>query len=160
MNQPRSLLSSFVIVILFFLFSFIFAPVKVFAWKSIVIERVDQDDIRLNLSDDLELSFSPSHLIITGDKVNMEIPKSNLKNFFVDDILNDFPTLVKDTDANENIVVDSIGVFLSSPGDIYVYSTDGKLVLSRQKCKVLEFASLSPSVYLIVVNGISFKIIK
>lgn len=133
---------------------------NVSAWKSIEIERIDDEPISINLSDDLELSFTATHLVADSREYNLEIPIAKLKGFQASHTSNSLQTGIEEAEIDSDFSFRSDRILFSNPSDLKLYSLDGKLIYSQNNCRELNIDLLSEGIYVVVVNNLSFKIKK
>lgn len=135
-------------------------PFQANGWRSIVIHQQEADDITVNLSDDLEMSFTPSHLMIKSENYNIEIPKANLRRITTNHYIDEIPTGISSPVKAGVYSLNGSSISFAVSSDVSVYRYDGALCISKKQCIELDLSSLPSAVYVIMVNGLSFKIIR
>ncbi|MDE5869497.1 MAG: hypothetical protein K2H18_04620 [Muribaculaceae bacterium] len=130
------------------------------AWKGLEIEQNDGDLVKLNLSDDLVLSFTPTHLVANSDKYDLEIPIGNIKDFNMNHDIVDLTSDVRLTQEESDISFLKERIILGTAKEVMVYSLSGIPVYSSKECKEIELTHLQPGVYVIKIDKLTFKVKK
>ena len=130
------------------------------AWKGLEIEQTDGDPVKLNLSDDLVLSFTPTRLVANSDKYDFEIPIGNIKGFNMSHDIVDLTSDLRLTQEESDISFLKERIILGTPKEVVIYSLSGIPIYSSKECEEIELTHLQSGVYVIKIDKLTFKVKK
>lgn len=144
------------ILIISFFSCFIFSS-SVLAWRGLEVRQKNDDTVRMNLTDDLKLSFTATHLIAKSGIYDLEIPLSEVSGFnFSHDVV-DIMSRISDSKIVDEISFSKAFIRFSKLSDVKIYNLKGTMIFSEPKCEYIDMSQFQTGVYLVNVNGFTFK---
>lgn len=141
----------------------ILLPFNMYSWRCLEIVRNNEEAIHLNISNDLELSFTTTHMEARTNEYTMEIPLENIEEMiFLHNIFekDDIETGSRESKNSAKYILLSQQIIFSQPQNIKIFSSNGIPITAHNACDRIDFSSLSPGIYLISTDFITFKIQK
>ncbi len=132
-------------------------------YRSVTVTLTDHTAVRVNLSDDLTTRFTRTEMVITdGKELRIQLDKATVASFeFSETAGLETPC---DGRGTAPAVADGVMTFESLPAGTaaHVYGSDGRLLkrvaADASGSLVMDLKSLGGGVYLVRVNGMSYKV--
>lgn len=129
------------------------------AYNLMTLHQADGTTTDIALSEDLNLSFTDTHLVVKGDNVEVQIERSNLLRISHSDTSG-----VDEVGQDVAFAFDGNSLFfngLPAGSTVNVFSVAGQLVMTTPADgeAVISCDDLTPGAYIVNVNNLSYKIL-
>lgn len=136
------------------------APMQAQNYKSVVVNLSNGFSTRVNLEEELATTFTDEYVVFSGGSKDVTIVKANVESFSfsktagIEGVADDSATAPEITP--ESIVYSN----LPAGSTASVYTIGGQCLLTESVSGdwTYSFADLTTGVYLITVNGVTYKI--
>lgn len=127
-------------------------------FNTVSVYMADGSQVDIALSTQVKLLFGETHLTVAGTDAEISLPKAEIVRFVHTDKsgLTDAPTAAEPQFDGSNIHFSA----LPHGSVIDVYNASGSQILSAtaEGDYTLQLGQLAPAVYIVTVNGTSYKI--
>jgi len=129
-------------------------------YESVTVKMNDGQNVTIELSDNLNVTFNNESMLVTGGSNDVTLSKSDIQSF----TFNDVSALTAPGQDGAGVAFGGDALHFTGIGDnsaVKVYNAAGALVSTHIASGnfSLSLSSLSPGVYIVTVNGLSYKIL-